>query len=205
MSIKLYIASSILIAFHAIGLVLFQHDASNAELSWLNILLTALLLLLFENRQLNSILVMFCITLGGFAIELIGINSGLLFGEYTYGEALGPKVLNTPPIIGLNWLCIIIAAANFSHLLPVHNASIKALISGVLAVGLDLVIEPVAVNYHMWIWAENTIPLSNYITWFVFSVFFAFIYLKTQKESNPLGVVLYLLWIFFFIALNFQI
>lgn len=205
MRIKLYIAASILIAFHAIGFILFQHDAENAELTWLNILLTSFLLLLFENHQLNHVLTMIFIVIGGFVIELIGINSSLLFGEYSYGEALGVKFANTPPVIGLNWLCIIIAAVNLSNILPINNLYLKALISGAFAVGLDYVIEPVAIKYNMWTWEDNSIPISNYITWFFFAVLFAFLYLRSHKERNPLGVILYLLWFFFFIALNFQI
>lgn len=205
MRIKLYIAASILIAFHAIGFILFQHDAENAELTWLNILLTSFLLLLFENNLLNHVLTMIFIVIGGFVIELIGINSALLFGEYSYGEALGVKFANTPPVIGLNWLCIIIASVNLSKALATNNVYIRALVSGAFAVGLDFVIEPVAIAYDMWTWEDNSIPISNYITWFFFAVLFAFLYLRSHKERNPLGVILYLLWFFFFIALNFQI
>lgn len=42
-----------------------------------------------------------------FLVEAFGVNTGRIFGEYAYGHALGPKLLNTPVIIGLNWFALI--------------------------------------------------------------------------------------------------
>ena len=205
MKIILYIAACILIGFHAIGFILFQHDVQHAELSWLNIIITASLLIAFEQRKTSVIFALIAIVFGGYIIEAIGINSGLLFGDYVYGEALGPKILNTPPIIGLNWLCIVIASSSLASYLIHKNFVLQAFLAAALAVSMDFIIEPIAIQYKMWAWAGNQIPLSNYITWFIFALFFALIYLNAQKKRNPLGIVVYLLWIFFFIALTFQL
>lgn len=204
MKIKLYIASAILIGFHAIGFILFQHDSKNAELTWLNIMLTTFLLLLFEQLDTKSVLVLFAIVCGGYTIEAIGVNTGILFGDYAYGQALGPKILNTPPVIGLNWLCVLIASSSLSSYLIQKNFVLQVITSALLAVGLDFIIEPVAIEFKMWTWVGDTIPLSNYLTWFIFALLFALIYLNVQKKRNPLGINLYLLWLFFFIALNYQ-
>ena len=37
----------------------------------------------------------------GFAIEVIGVTTGLLFGAYEYGSGLGPKALRCP----CSWAC----------------------------------------------------------------------------------------------------
>lgn len=47
------------------------------------------------------------IFISSFLVEAIGVNTGRIFGEYSYGYALGPKLLNTPVIIGLNWFVLI--------------------------------------------------------------------------------------------------
>ncbi|MFN2335752.1 MAG: carotenoid biosynthesis protein, partial [Bacteroidales bacterium] len=47
------------------------------------------------------------IAVTSFLIEAVGVNTGRIFGTYTYGKALGPALWNTPVIIGLNWFLLI--------------------------------------------------------------------------------------------------
>src|SRR4051812_31352267 len=42
-------------------------------------------------------------TLGGFAVEAIGVATGFPFGTYDYSGELGPKILGVPLIIPLAW------------------------------------------------------------------------------------------------------
>lgn len=42
-------------------------------------------------------------TLGGFAVEAIGVATGFPFGTYDYSGQLGPKLLGVPLIIPLAW------------------------------------------------------------------------------------------------------
>ena len=39
----------------------------------------------------------------GFITEVLGVNFGLVYGSYTYGENLGLKIFEVPLIICLNW------------------------------------------------------------------------------------------------------
>ena len=43
----------------------------------------------------------------GFAIEVLGVATGWLFGDYSYGSGLGPKALEVPLADG----CFVVAAA----------------------------------------------------------------------------------------------
>ena len=43
----------------------------------------------------------------GMITEIIGVNSGILFGEYTYGSVMGPKLMGVPFLIGMNWFVIV--------------------------------------------------------------------------------------------------
>lgn len=47
------------------------------------------------------------IAVASFFIEAAGVNTGQVFGVYSYGKTLGPALLNTPIIIGLNWFLLI--------------------------------------------------------------------------------------------------
>src|SRR3954465_11758851 len=42
-------------------------------------------------------------TLGGFAVEAVGVATGFPFGTYDYSGELGPKLLGVPLIIPLAW------------------------------------------------------------------------------------------------------
>src|SRR3954465_8026470 len=42
-------------------------------------------------------------TVGGFAVEAIGVATGFPFGHYDYSGQLGPKLLGVPLIIPLAW------------------------------------------------------------------------------------------------------
>lgn len=45
--------------------------------------------------------------IASFLVEAVGVNTGMIFGSYSYGSALGPRLWNTPVIIGLNWFVLI--------------------------------------------------------------------------------------------------
>ena len=57
----------------------------------------------FSLSFLKTILVVFII---GYFIEVLGVRFKFIFGEYFYGETLGLKILNTPLIMGVNWLSL---------------------------------------------------------------------------------------------------
>lgn len=59
---------------------------------------TYLLVIYHENYSIKAILVFTAIAFIGFFIEVAGVNTGLIFGNYIYGDALGLKAFNTPLI-----------------------------------------------------------------------------------------------------------
>ncbi|MBK7882949.1 MAG: carotenoid biosynthesis protein [Chitinophagaceae bacterium] len=52
----------------------------------------------------SFLLICVCI---GIAVEIIGVKTGFLFGNYSYGIVLGPKIQSVPILIGINWFIII--------------------------------------------------------------------------------------------------
>lgn len=138
----------------------------------------------------------------GFGAELVGVQTGLLFGDYAYGPVLGPKLLGTPLMIGVNWMMLAYAsgvAAN--HLLEGKAWWWRALLASVLMVALDWLIEPIAMRFDFWDWEGGIIPLSNYIGWFfvalpLVSVFA--VYQASIRNKVALGL-LFLQFAFFLI------
>ncbi len=103
--------------------------------------------------------------LSTFIIEVVGVKTGFIFGNYSYGNVLGFSLFDVPLIIGFNWLLIIMAAINIAQSAE-ENIFLVALLAATLAVVFDLILEPVAIKLNYWHWEENLIPLKNYYSWF---------------------------------------
>jgi bisanhydrobacterioruberin hydratase len=145
------------------------------------------------------------IYLAGFIIEAIGVNTGIIFGFYRYGSALGPKIFETPLIIGLNWLLLVyISAALFEKLaVPIVY---KIILASLAMLVYDILLEQVAPKLDMWYWKTQLVPQRNYIAWFLIALFFHSIFRLTGIETNNrLFKTLFYCQLFFFVIiyLNF--
>ncbi|MEO8233029.1 MAG: carotenoid biosynthesis protein [Ignavibacteriota bacterium] len=120
-----------------------------------------------------------------FTLEVVGVKTSLIFGEYYYGNTLGLKVFEVPLIIGFNWLFVILGSISVSQLIS-KNKIIIAIISACISVLFDFVLEPVAIKLNYWQWADNIIPVQNYIAWFfiAFISVLIFSYLSVNVKSK---------------------
>jgi putative membrane protein len=200
------IVSLILIIFYSVGIIGITIPATSAffmSLTPFALILSVLLLIIFHTKfEINSIGTFFLIFVLGFVSEERGVNTGLIFGNYVYGDTLGLKLNNTPVIIGLNWLMMTYLTASVVENLKT-NAVIKILSASTLMLAYDLVLEQLAPTLNMWSWQGNTIPLQNYAAWFVLAIIFQSI-LKVRKinVTNKLSpIVLAVQFLFFLILL----
>ena len=91
----------------AIGMGFFNRDAF-LEMTSLNLLLMFVMLMWTEDRITASLIYsLVIIFVTGVVTEIIGVNTGILFGTYTYGDFFGIKVFDVPLLIGVNWFCIV--------------------------------------------------------------------------------------------------
>ncbi|MGK5684615.1 carotenoid biosynthesis protein [Actinoplanes sp. URMC 104] len=116
-------------------------------------------------------------TLGGFAVEAVGVATGFPFGTYDYSGLLGPKVLGVPLIIPLAWTWMAWPAWLAAQRLPIGRWARV----GVAAFGLaawDLFLDPQMVAEGYWRWQSPTpalpgvpgIPVGNYLGWLGFAL-----------------------------------
>lgn len=162
---------------------------------------TVLLLVFHEPRNLKSALVFAAVAIFGFVVELIGVNTGILFGSYEYGPTLGLKIWNTPLTIGLNWLVLVYCVA--SLLRPIRDNWYFPLAGALAMVAFDWIMEPVAVATDMWSWQGGQIPMKNYLDWFLVSgVLFLAIRIFKVELNNRLAGWLLLMQAVFFLLLN---
>jgi len=165
-------------------------------------LMAAILLIYFhEPADLKSYLAFSGIAVVGFVVELIGVNTQLLFGSYHYGPTLGPKLWDTPFVIGINWLVLIYCISAITA--GIRNTWYFPLTGAMLMVFFDWVMEPVAVATDMWYWMDNAIPLKNYMDWFLISgILFLMIRIFKIEIRNKIAGILLLMQFIFFLSLN---
>lgn len=198
---------------YGIGLVLILHLVGLLALAsplavWVlpltpaNLLLTAGAMIVFSKLDGRTIALALVVGTLGYLVEVLGVWSGRIFGEYAYGEVLGFKILNVPLLIGLNWSMLVFAIG-----VPIARTSLptwaKVLASSAIMVALDFLIEPVAVHLGFWTWEQGVIPMQNYLAWGVVSaVFFMLFFLLPVQRENPVARYVLLAQVLFFAGLN---
>jgi len=169
----------------------------------LNLLITALLLFSFHQAWNISfyIFATICFAIGYF-VEVAGIHTGEIFGEYHYGPTLGFKIWDVPLIIGLNWLILVYCTGIIAHQF-FQNIFLKSLAGSMLMVILDFFIEPVAVSLDFWVWEGGEIPLQNFIGWFITSyILQIFFHLSKFEKHNYLARYVIYVQLGFFIFIQ---
>ena len=82
--------------------------------------------------------------------EILGVNYGLIFGEYVYLDNLGPKILGVPVLIGINWIILTFITGSLSSLI-FKNKYLSVILGAIFMILLDLIMEPVAPLLGFWI------------------------------------------------------
>ena len=216
-------ATAVAIIFHIIGLagiLVFKSDLI-IQSTPINLLLS-FGLLIWTQPEKNGWFYGFLILTAtvGFAAEVIGVNTGYLFGDYSYGTVLGFKWKQVPLIIGINWFITIYCCGIAMHTLltkaiqkvaatnkvPSKTLKIISLVtdSATLAVAFDWLMEPVAVQLGFWKWlGDGSIPLLNYICWYVISALLLLVFHTVPfVKKNNFAVNLLLIQLMFFLLLR---
>ncbi|MGB0370808.1 MAG: carotenoid biosynthesis protein [Opitutales bacterium] len=151
----------------------------------------------------------------GYGVEVLGVWTGFPFGEYAYGPVLGPHLFAVPPMIGINWILVVLAASAVSARLA-SSLKLRVVIAAALMTGFDWVLEPVAVVLDFWTWGYglesevdgHAIPLSNYAAWFVLSLIFCALWQRTahaRLTQDKTSFALFWIQLAFFGALRLML
>ena len=162
-------------------------DQNEFFLSTTPYVLSLTLLLLILNHDLSnkkSKIGLMLIFLFGLIVELLGVNYGLFFGDYSYGANLGSKIYGVPYVIGFNWVLLIIATGSVSDKLIKGKEIYKIIFASFLMVLIDLLMEKSAPKLDFWEFVISPVPFSNYLWWFIFSLCFQYIFFKTVKTRE---------------------
>lgn len=197
-------AALVLVVFHLVGLIGIssQYQSLFLRLTPFNLLLTTALLFWQQQTERKALRNFFIFTLlVGFIAEMIGVQTGFPFGDYQYGEALGPKLWGTPLVIGVNWFIVAMGARSLAERL-FRLRGFQIFGAAVVMVGLDFLIEPVAIQIDFWTWSGGSIPWQNYagwlgLGWIMQGAYFYWL----PKAENPLALPVLGVQTLFFTAL----
>jgi uncharacterized membrane protein len=163
-------------------------------------LVVSLILLLAYHTDWRPAFGFYAITamLLGFFVEVLGVNTGQIFGRYEYGAGLGGHLWGVPPVLGINWLMLTYCCGSVTDRLALPGW-VKAPIAATIMVVLDLFIEPVAIKLDFWTWFGQPVPVQNYVAWWLVSLILMGLWfaLPFQKENRLAGWLLGLQFLFF--------
>lgn len=122
----------------------------------------------------------------GIGVEIVGVNTGLIFGDYRYGENLGPKFIGVPLMIGINWVVLTFLTATIcKRFIPLKW--LAPICGALLMVVLDFFIEPIAPVFDFWHWEAGDAPMKNYVAWFLVSLLLqVLVNNDLPEEKHPL-------------------
>jgi uncharacterized membrane protein len=143
--------------------------------------------------------IIICSILWTTPIETLGVSGG----DYTYlsySQVLAPNYpgyllwLGIVPLwISLGWFIVSLSSFMIFHdiICPKRRALVSALLAGLLAVNVDLMIDPVASSNKLWTWLSPGmnlfgVPIYNFTGWFLMIFFFDLIIWHTITEIHPM-------------------
>ncbi|ADR21962.1 hypothetical protein MATR_04030 [Marivirga tractuosa] len=199
------IGGIIITAFYFFGILGILSESKDwfIEKTAFNLSLSFLILVFYQKNYSLSLLwgFLFCYLIG-FTAEYLGVNFGLIFGDYIYPETLGLQLGGVPMIIGINWFLITFCVAAIIFPLKL-NIMLKIFIATLLTVLIDFLIEPVAMELNFWNWETNEIPIQNYVGWAIISfLIYSFYAIIKLPLENKISLVLLIWQIIFFACLN---
>lgn len=136
----------------------------------------------------------------GMSVEIAGVATGQIFGIYEYGSNLGMKILGVPLMIGIYWAVLVIVTSQIAR--SVFKNLISVSIAGaLLMVGLDFLMEQMAVRFDFWHFENGIAGLKNYIAWFTVAFFLQLLsYRLVPKHDSIFSFHLYFNQVCFFLV-----
>jgi len=149
----------------------------------------------------KSIIIFGIIYISGLVIEIIGVQTKIIFGDYTYGAGLGIKIFGTPLLIGLNWLFLSFTTTSVVDKFKI-NTVFKIITASVFMLLYDIILEQIAPKLDMWSWKNDVVPIQNYMVWFGLALIFnSLLKIFKIETKNPLALIIFVCQTIFFILL----
>jgi uncharacterized membrane protein len=174
-----------------------------ANLTAFSLIVSIVVLVLHHQPKSKSFYFsLFLVGFLGYIIEVIGVKTGILFGEYSYGNKLGFKLFEVPIILGINWALLLYTTQYFARKFYSKALSI-AILGSFLMVGIDFLIEPFAIYFGLWTWEKVHVPIQNYVMWWLASFVLHLLFgLYNVSIKNTISNFILATLVVFFLGVN---
>lgn len=147
-------------------------------------------------------LVFFVITAGvSWGYEQVGVETGLIYGDYHYTDYLGYKMGHVPIIIPLAWFMMIYPSYIIANMIfskkPLLNQNkisqiiVLSLLSAIVMTAWDFVVDPYFSGpmVNAWTWEKGGayfgIPIHNFFGWILTTFSIYLIYRIFESKTMP--------------------
>ncbi|MDF3078813.1 MAG: carotenoid biosynthesis protein [Sphingobacteriaceae bacterium] len=201
-----YICCSLVIAVHLLALFIYLSPALSAGIKYVPYTMAVLLVLIMINQPDKSarfwLFLLLCFSLS-FLTELFSLTTGMVFGDYRYGDTLGPKLAGVPLLMGVFWVVISYSAGAFVKNFHIKGHTARALYGALFMLLLEILIEPIAIKFNYWDWVSMIVPLQKYAAVFCFGfILLRILYHSPFKKRNPAATMVFIMQVLFYAALN---
>jgi uncharacterized membrane protein len=139
----------------------------------------------------------------GFAVEVLGVHTGVPFGHYEYADSLGPTLWGTPLLIGLAWTMLAWPAAVVARWL-VRGRAARVLVGAWALAAADLFLDPQLVAAGAWTWRSPTphlpgvadVPLTNFAGWLAVALVLSLAVQAVVGDGNDTVPIALYLWLY---------
>jgi putative membrane protein len=145
----------------------------------------------------------------GYLMELLGIWTGAIFGQYRYGTTLQPMLFGVPLFIGCAWYNMLNCSSAIQQKIfrqsSMHKPVLSAVVTGLLMVLFDYIMEPAAVRLNYWSWEQIQVPWQNYLAWFGIGFLLAYATQKAgiiARQRSNLAVHAYMAQLAYFLIVS---
>ena len=200
---RVQVLTAVCVIFHIVGLVgIVAGIPAIVHATPLHLtLMLGLLILSFQDQCRRWFPWAFIAGTLGFSAEWVGVHTGLLFGSYAYGTAIGPRWDAIPLLIAVNWVIVVSGAVSLAQGFAKRPLLVMAL-AVALATAMDWLLEPLAVRFGWWAWSGGVIPLFNYVCWAGLSLLLSALWLFLRVRAGSFAVILFLVQAMFFAVLR---
>jgi putative membrane protein len=183
----------IILVMTPVGILIMLNTGLREKYLWtttifLSLQFASLLLYLFLKYQYKSVIfVIPLLLISGFALEYFGVKTSFPFGSYVYSNTLQPQILNVPVAISLSWVVVVVSSFLIVSSVKSINSFSLVVYSAILVLAFDFMLEPFASFINtFWIWGSASVPVQNYISWFVVGILFSLFLFKFLKQGSEL-------------------
>ena len=162
--------------------------------------LTLIMAVFYPIKDVKKVALFFSFVVIGMSVEWLGVHTGLLFGDYSYGNNFGPKLDGIPYLIGINWALLTFATHQIASKW-LSNRWVKSALGAGLMVFLDFFLEQICDYAGFWSFVEGA-GWFNYICWFIIAYLLHLILsFYSIKGDFKISFHLYIVQLFFAFSL----